>query len=247
MRQRDLVAAPLRYLTSVPLWIGAGLSFWILSLGAGSEPRSPFWFAEAIIYAFYLLVLWRTREGWTGFDLSRRLAPIAYLGLSWLIGMAYELSLTVDGTGIGGVHPETRTSFILAQGDYVPIALVALAATRLKRLTYRDAFFLAAGMSLTEGLVFTGVLTATVLSPAFVLAPLVAAYYALAYSSYVALPLLLTGAHKIWPESGEPGRISVPLLLLAGFVLGFGIRLFWGLVYAPAITALLGLETATEM
>jgi hypothetical protein len=45
--------------------------------------------------------------------------------LVWSFGMLFELSLTVTGAGIGGVHPETVPSFVLAQGYYIASALVA--------------------------------------------------------------------------------------------------------------------------
>ena len=123
--------------------------------------------------------------------LPRRWAPVAFVSLSWGFGMLYEASLTVDGTGIGGVHPDTHTSYVLAQGDYIMIALAAWGLVRHFHLTFRDTFFLAGGKSLTEGLVFTGVLTGVLMSPQAYAAPLVMAYYTLAYATFVALPLLI--------------------------------------------------------
>jgi len=59
------------------------------------------------------------------------------------------------------------------------------------------------GKSLTEGLIFTGVLTAMLVSGAFGMAALVLAYYALAYASFVALPLLLVAPETLW-RPGPP-------------------------------------------
>ena len=90
--------------------------------------------------------------------------------------MAFELTLTVVGTGLGGIHPDTRASFLLGQANYILIALPTLALVRFWRLDFAGAYWTAMGKSLTEGLIFTGVLTATLVSGAFGMAALVLAY-----------------------------------------------------------------------
>lgn len=44
--------------------------------------------------------------------------------------MMFEAGLTVTGEGIGGSTPRPLPSFILAQGDYIPIAVVTYLVIR---------------------------------------------------------------------------------------------------------------------
>jgi len=155
--------------------------------------------------------------------------------------MVFETSLTVNGQGVGGVHPATIPSFILAQGDYIPIAIVSYFVVRQWRLSFREMFFVAGGKSLTEGLIFTGVLTALLLSPQFFLAPIVLGYYTLAYSSFIALPLLFIDEELLWKREGQKKQHSMSYFWLLGFLLALPIRIFWGLVYSPIVTWLFDL------
>lgn len=226
-----------RGLWDVRLWVLLGLVFLALNLGGNGEPRSPFWFSELLLYGVMFVGLWANRK----FSLRkriaipRRLAPLAYIGLVWLLGMIFETSLTVNGEGIGGVHPQTGPSFILAQGDYIPIAVVSYFVIRKLRLSFRQAYFFAGGKSMTEGLIFTGALLGVIASPLFFLAPLVIAYYTLAYSSFIALPLLFIDEELLWGSAPPQRKWSIPRLVVLGFVLAFGIRVFWGLVYSPLV------------
>lgn len=221
-------------------WIALGLVFLCLNLLNGDGPGSPLWFAEPALYALMIAGLWRRRDP-TVPPRRRRTAPLAYIALSWLFGMIYELSLTVDGTGIGGVHPDTRASFVLAQGDYILIAVVSWLAIRQLRLDFRQAFFFAGGIGLTEGLIFTGILTQVIASPAFWMAPLFLAYYTLVYAAFVAMPLLFVDPRSLW-RPGTPARPTpVVLLWLLGFGLAFAIRVVWGLGYAPLVEWAFGL------
>jgi hypothetical protein len=213
------------------LMIGAGLVFWSLSYGSG--PTSPLWWSELALYALMILGLLR---GGFAVTLPPPQAALAFVALSWAFGMAYELSLTVDGTGLGGVHPNTAASFLLAQPDYLMIAAATLWLIHRWHLGFAGAVLIACGKSLTEGLVFTGVLSATLLSPNWPYAPLVLAYYTLAYASFVALPLLILAPKSLW-SSRPPPRPASPLrLILTGFALAFVIRILWGLAFSPAIT-----------
>lgn len=222
------------------LWTVLGIIFAILNLNNSSEPRSPYWFSELILYSLMLAGLWANAK----FDLRKKLyipikiAPVAYVFLVWLFGMIYELSLTVTGEGVGGVHAETMASFILAQGDYIPIALVSYFVIRRTQASFREIFFFSGGKSLTEGLLFTGVLASVLTSSLFWLSPLVLAYYTLAYSSFIALPLLLIDEKLLWKEPYQPRRHSIPFFWILGFVLALIIRIFWGLVYSPLVALL---------
>ncbi len=222
-----------RLIADPACWILAGLAFRAINGQADDAPRAPLWFADLPLYALMFLGLWRLRAGRPLYlPLSRRAAPILFLALSWAFGMAYEASLTVTGTGIGGIHPDTRASYLLAQGDYVLIALATLGAIRWLRLDFDRAFFLAGGKSLTEGLIFTGVLAALLTTPQAWAAPFVLAYYTLAYASFVALPLLFVDPRALWARP-EPGALALWQAWALGFALAFAIRLVWGLGWAP--------------
>jgi hypothetical protein len=234
-----------RGIWNVWIWIGLGLFFVVLNLGNDAEPRSPFWISEFVLYGLMLAGMWGNAK----YDLRKRihtpqrLAPVAYVLLVWLFGMMFEVSLTVTGEGIGGVHAETLPSFILAQGDYVPIAIISFFVIRRTQATFRDVFFFAGGKSLTEGLIFTGVLSSALVSPMVWASPFVLAYYTIAYSSFIALPLLFIDEELLWREPHRPQRHSIPFFWFLGFVLAFAIRVVWGLGYAPIVTRLLHLPS----
>lgn len=232
-----------RGIWNIWLWIVLGIIFVALNFSNSSEPRSRYWFFELALYSLMLTGLWANAK----FDLRkklpipRKLAPAVYVFLVWFFGMIFELSLTVTGEGVGGLHAETLPSFILAQGDYIPIALISYLVIRKTRASFREVFFFSGGKSLTEGLLFTGVLASVLFSPMFWLSPIVLAYYALAYSSFIALPLLFVDEELLWKESFEAQRHSIPFFWALGFALALLIRVFWGLVYGPVVTQLLHL------
>lgn len=220
---------------NVKIWIALGIAFILLNLADAAALRSRFWFSALALYGLMIVGLWaNSRHGLRArMRIPRKLAPTMYVVLVWVFGMMFEASLTVTGEGVGGVHPETVPSFILAQGDYVPIALVSYLVIRQTNASFREVFFLAGGKSLTEGLIFTGALTTVVLSPLFFLSPIIVGYYTLAYSSFIALPLLFIEPKMLWrdPCRGQPH--STPFFLILGFILALAIRVFWGLVYSP--------------
>jgi hypothetical protein len=225
---------------NVWLWIVLGLIFWVLSFSTSSGPRSPYWASELVLYGLMLGGMWANhKRRWSKpIQIPKPLAPLAYVSLVWLFGMLFELSLTVTGEGVGGLHSETWPSFILAQGDYILIAVVSYLVISRTHATYRDAFFFAGGKSLTEGLVFSPVLASLVVSPSFWLAPFALAYYTLAYASFIALPLLFVDEQLLWKDSFQPKMRSVPFYWVLGFVLALAIRLVWGLIYGPLVTQL---------
>jgi hypothetical protein len=216
--------------------LGLGLVFWVLGQIGGQGPRSPLWFVEPALYAVLVPGLILGGFGW------RPARPgLAFVLLSLLCGAVYELSLTVDGTGLGGVHPRTWPSFALAFGDYLMIALATWAMVARWHLDVWGAIWIAAGKSMTEGLIFTGVLAQTLAAGQLGAALLAVSYYTLAYAGFVALPLVVLSPSALW-RGGGPGRALHPVLLIgAGFVVALAIRLVWGLVYAPLVTAALGL------
>jgi len=74
------------------------------------------------------------------------------------------------------------------------------------------------------------------LSPLLFLAPIVLSYYTLAYSSFVALPLLLIAEELLWQEACPRRRHSILFFWALGFGLAPAIRIVWGLVYSPIVT-----------
>lgn len=230
-----------RGLWNIWFWMLAGLTFWAISAATGTGPRSPYWPAELGLYALMVGGTWAAARGHPISQiirLPRAVAPVAYVFLSWLFGMIFELTLTVNGKAVGGLHASTVPSFILAQGDYIPIALVSYYVIRRTHASFKDTFFFAGGKSLTEGLIFTGVLVSQIASPLFFLSPFTLAYYTLAYASFIALPLVLVDPELLWETSRQPKRRSVLFFWGLGFALAVLIRIFWGLVYGPLATQL---------
>jgi len=87
-----------------------------------------------------------------------------------------------------------------------------------------------------------GGLASVLISPTFWLSPIVLAYYTLAYSSFIALPLLFIDEELLWKEPTQAQRHSIPYFWVLGFVLALAIRIFWGLVYGPLVTSLFRLS-----
>jgi len=241
LRQRGIGVS--RRVWNVKIWIGLGLVFVALSLSTVPEARSPYWFSELVLYGLMLVGLWANsaHDLRKKIRIPRKLAPAGYVLLVWLFGMVFEAGLTVTGEGIGGIHPETLPSFILAQGDYIPIAVISYLVIRRTQASFREVFFFAGGKSLTEGLIFTGALTSVLISPLFYLSPIMLAYYTLAYSSFIALPLLFIDEELLWKEPYRDQQHSIPFFWILGFVLALAIRVFWGLVYGPIATRLFDL------
>lgn len=232
-----------RGLWDVRIWIGLGLAFVFLNSFNDSEHRSPFWFSELILYTLMIVGLWANQKHdlRKRIRIPRRLAPFAYIFLNWFFGMVYETGLTVDGQGIGGLHSQTYVSFIIAQGDYITIAIVSYILIRWMRLSFREMFFLAGGKSLMEG-IYTGVLLVTIVSPFFLLTPTLIGYYTLAYSSFIALPLLFIDEKLLWKDEEAGKKHSAAFFLVLGFVLAWPMRLIiWGLLYGRLIKLLFNL------
>ncbi|MEZ5779025.1 MAG: hypothetical protein R3E44_11755 [Paracoccaceae bacterium] len=194
-------------------------------------PKSPFAWLQ---YPLLLLLaggLFTTPESGQG---KARLLP--FLGLSWILGMSVELSLTVDGSGIGGVHADTFSSFVLAQGDYIPLAIVIWSFHRRMGCLLHELAWITIGMGLTEGLVFTGSVTSALASWSVVGALAVTCYLIAIYMVFLLLPFRLCGV----AQGETSGRI--PQLVVLGFASAFAVRVFWGVVYSPIATAIFDLS-----
>lgn len=203
----------------------------LAALGQGGDaPQSPLAWLQ---YPLLLALAWGVvTAAETGPD---TVPVLPYVALSWALGMAVELTLTVDGTGIGGVHADTLASFVLAQGDYIPLAVAAWALQRWFGCGLQGMAWVVVGIGLTEGLVFTGSVSGAVTTGAVIGALVVACYLIAIYMVYLLLPFRLCGL-------GRAGRTGpVALLVATGFATAFAVRVFWGLVYSPVVTAMFGL------
>ena len=234
-----------RQLRDVPLWVALGVIFSLVVAANSDEgsPRSPFGFLEVPLFLLMIAGIWADRRFGFAFRIamSRRGAAVAYVLLSWTAGMIYELTLTQTGEGVGGLHADTTASFLLGQGIYIPASVTSLIVIRWFRLSFREAFFYAAGFSLAEGLVFTGVLLATLLSPQVVLAPLMFAYYALVYGCILAMPLLAIDERLLWAAPWYRRKAATWQLVVGGFLIGLALNVLWGLVLGPLVEALFDL------
>ena len=93
--------------------------------------------------ALYVVMVLGLARGGAGLRLRPWSAALVFAAASRACGMAFELTLTVDGTGLGGIHPDTRASFILGQADCILIALATLALVRFWRLDFAGAYWIA--------------------------------------------------------------------------------------------------------
>lgn len=160
---------------------------------------------------------------------------LSFMGLSWVLGMLVELTLTVDGTGIGGIHPDTLPSFILAQGDYIPLALAIWCLHRWMGSQVHELMWITTGMALTEGIVFTGSVVSALTAGSLLGSFLVSSYLIAIYMVYLVLPFRLLGISR---GNKLKGRL---LLLAIGFATAFAVRVFWGLIYSPIVSWAFGI------
>jgi hypothetical protein len=202
------------WLTSPVTWTGVALAISPLITDGGA---SRFGWLLPALFASYL-VLWFSAER---FGLRRRLAlqggvaVTVYVVMGLAGGVLYELSLTVDGTGIGGLAADTRTSFLLLPGYLIPAVGMTLWLVRRHALDARALFFVAGIMSWYEMLTVGG--AAMIASP--VLALPLAIFYFASYAVYNgALGLLVVDPSTLWAED----RPAVPLRrsLLVGAIAG---------------------------
>lgn len=187
-------------------------------MGWGGDDASPVAWLHPLVFVAALIIRSRDRRrdpkrwqlaGWRGAGLM--------IAISWIVGMVIELTITTDGDGFGGLHPDTGPSFILAQGYYVPAAVLTWAAVRRYGLDARRAFFFAGTMAWWEAVT---VGAAALISPFFVLAPLLLAYYVSTYALCGMAGLLVVDAAGL--AGRRPRSISDRRLLCYGAFAGAG-------------------------
>lgn len=206
-----------RILGSIRLWVSLALVFSLMLhfLDETNTNPGPLWFLDPLLLLTFLLGM--GRRPFLRQIKGVRAAKI-FIGLSWLTGMLYEFSLRTGPAGFGGMHPQTLPSFLLAQGFYVPLAIISYFLIRRYRYTLKEAFF-AFGLVALYEMVTMGWLFATLFSPLFFLTPLVIAYYFTIYALFVVWPLLFVDEAKLW------GQISRPI--------SYRRKLFYGLLVGP--------------
>lgn len=224
-------AAPFwgRGLWNIKLWVTAALLFSLLATVTGQDFKSPLGFLDPLLMIGFLAGIqlnkrFRLRGHW---EWSGRQAAVFYVACSWLIGMLIELSIQESPGNFGGLHPKTLPSFILAQGYYLPLALLSLWLVRRYHYTFWELFFVGSLISLYEALQFgvPGVL----FSPLFFLTPLVFAYYTVVYAQLLNWGLLFVDERQLWHRSA----VAIPRWRkwLYGFLLGlvcWAIFALWG-------------------
>lgn len=204
--------------------LGALFSFNGLLTGGGPE-SSSLWFLDPVLYALFLVGLGLRSAGrLPRLRLSGAAGALGFIILSWATGMAYELSLQTGPEGFGGMHPDTATSFLLAQGYYVPFAAGGLWLVRRLRTDFNWLFYTGGLASLYEMLTIGGVAIAGGGVP-WLLVPVLLGYYAATYGLILAMPLLLLDERPLW---GMDARSPRPFARIVIGIL-FGLALW--LVY----------------
>lgn len=232
---------------NVWLWTILGLGYTILQL-VNPGPRegvSKLWFLDPLLEVGFVVGLLLTSryvvmtnarfQGWV--------VGSAYVVLSWLVGMAYELSLSEGTDSFGGFHERTTQSFLLAQGFYLPFAMLGLFLIRSYRYTFRELFLAAGAASVYEAMLI-GV-PGFLASPLFFLLPLAAGYYVLVYGMFLAWPLLVIDEGMLWSPKGR--EIGFRRKVLLGIGLGGVCWLLQGMWSELLLsTAIPGMSSAND-
>jgi hypothetical protein len=188
-------------------------------------PRSPFWWTTPLLLGLYL-ALWLLRARLPRLRPARASTTAAvYLLLGLAAGATYELSITVDGTGVGGFHRDTATSFALLPGFLVPAVLLTWFMTRRFALRPAQTFFVGGVLTWYES-VTVGV--SYLLSAPWV-APVLVAFYVASYAVYTgALGALVVDHRLLWAPSARPiGTVRLLLLAAAGGVVCWACFAVW--------------------
>lgn len=207
------------------LWlvVGLGAAYEALNVWPGDgEDSSVLWFLAPLLLGVFVFGLWRYSRRGRDHALPAappgRLSPaVLFIGGSWLTGMLYELALRTGPTGFGGMAPDTATSFLLAQGYYVPFAVGGWWLARRYGYTFADVFWTGALSCFYEAL--TAGATAVAAQPALLpLAPLLAGYYLTVYGYILAMPLLFMDERRVWAAAPRP--ITLRRKIAYGVALG---------------------------
>jgi len=218
------------------VWIGAALGISLLIGWGGEDASAVAWLNPVILAAVLAVRLADHRRGARRWSAPRWVAGPLFVAAGWTAGMAYELTLAAGGDGYGGMHPETGPSFVIAQGYYIPAVVLTWWMVRRHGLDVPRAFAFAGAMAWYEALTVGAV---SLISPAFVLAPALAAYYVTTYALFGMAGLLVLDHRGLGRATPRP--IGTRRLLLAGVVAG---SLCWALFlgWAHLSAALFGFD-----
>ena len=190
-----------RLIRNVKFWYLLGLAFPLLMYTVVG--RGPYWFAEILLYIIFFGGLWlNSRYHFRAkIAVSRKMAILLYFVIFLATATIYELSLSPTLGSFSEHHSQPIPSFIIIIGSYLIFALFNLFLIHRYHYTFRELYFSAGAASLTEGVVFSGLLTATLLSPLFFLAPLLFAYYMLVYGVIFCMPFIFIREELLWSRS----------------------------------------------
>lgn len=217
-------------------WLVAALAVTLLLGWSGDEASSLAWL-NPLLFVAALAVRWHDhRSGRARLTVGGWRAVAVFLAVGWAFGMVVELTIAAGGDGFGGMHPDTGPSFVIAQGYYLPAVALTWWAVRRYGLDERRAFWFAGAMAWWEALTIGAV---AMISPAFPLAPMLAAYYVATYALCGMAGLLVVDRRQLHATS--PRGISTRRLVAYGVAAGTA---SWAAFMAWALTAsaLLGFD-----
>lgn len=222
----------LKIFNKLIFWIGLGVAGFILLLlqAEPGKPKSPFFFIELILYIVFFPGLWlKSKKKFLPKIYFFQQHPFfSYVILSWFIGMLFELTLSDFGQ-IGGMHPKTIPSFIIAQGFYIPFAILFALLIRKYGFNLKEVYFASIAASLAEGILFNKILVFVILSPLFIFTPFLLGYYGLAYSLFTCMPLIFIPEEKLWSKNKR--QVGLVRKIVYGFLttlLAYIILFSWG-------------------
>lgn len=211
--------------------LGAFFSLFGLLSGGGPD-SSVLWFLDPLLVGLFMAGLGLRAAGrWPRLRLGGAAGALAFVGLCWATGMAYELSLRTGDIGFGGMHPDTATSFLLAQGYYLPFALGGWWLVRRLRTDFNWLFYTGALTSLYEMVTSGGPAIAGGGVP-LPLVPVLLGYFAAIYGLMLTMPLLLLDERLLWATDARSPRPIVRALI--GILFGLALWLVY-LLWAAVV------------
>jgi hypothetical protein len=213
---------------NIKLWVILALVFVVMMwVGTGGKmgDGSPLWFLDPLRTLTFLVGLvinerFHLRER---LKLSRGQAIVLFLLLSWISGMAFELTLVDEQDPGGGILLLQGQYFITIQAGYLPLTVLGFLLIRKFHYTLREVFFAGALTCLWE-VVTQGIPMMRAGNPITI--PILIAYYMIAYSLILTWPLIFIDEKLLW-DTGSPRMPSWAKILL-GIPLGILNMLLYG-------------------